>query len=188
MGGPSYELTQQLREWARGNSKALDRVAPALYRELRRLAAHYLRGERPEHTLQPTALIGEAFVRLMKEDARDWQSRGHFVAIAARCMRRILVEHARARRRLKRSTGQKTIAFDDSLFAPERTADLVALDDALRDLAGADPRKAEVVELTYFGGMAQAEIAALLGVHANTVARDLRLGEAWLRRRILDPD
>jgi len=184
MADPGQDITLQLQAWAKGDATALDKVTPALYQELRRLAARYLSGERRGHTLQPTALIGEAFLRLIGEETRDWQSRRHFVAIAARCMRQILVEHARARRRQKRSSGQRTVTFDDGLFVKERSADLIALDDALQDLERADPRKAQVVELTYFGGMTQAEIAAWLGVHENTVARDRRLGEAWLRKQI----
>lgn len=175
-------VTQLLRRWSQGDGAALDDFAPIVHDELRRLAARCLRKERPGHTLSPTELVSEAFVRLIGGDQPEWTDRVHFFGVAARLMRQVLVDHARRRGARKRGAGETPLRFDETLWSNERSADLVALDDALGRLAVQDARKARVVEMHYFGGMTQQEIAWALGVHANTVARDLRLAEAWLLR------
>jgi RNA polymerase sigma factor (TIGR02999 family) len=177
-------VTVLLHEWQRGDAAALEALGPILKTELRKLAAAHLRRERRGHTLSPTELVSEAVLRLMG-DAVEWNDRVHFYAVAARHMRHVLVEHARKRRAEKRGGGERPITLRDTVVgAGERPAELVALDDALQALAREDERKARVVELSYFGGLGQAEIAMVLGVHVNTVARDLRLAEAWLRREL----
>lgn len=157
---------------------------PIVYQELRRLAAGYLRRERAGHTLQPTALVAEAYLRLVGEDHPEWSDRVAFFAVAARHMRQILVDHARRRRAAKRGGGQRVITLDEALLPSERAHDLVALDDALEALSRLDERKARAVELHYFGGLTHEEAGRVLGVHPNTVARDLRLARAWLHREI----
>jgi RNA polymerase sigma factor (TIGR02999 family) len=176
-------VTMLLQSWRGGDSSALDRVAEIVDRELRRLAGAYLRRERPGHTLQPTALVNEAFLRLMGQaDRVDWESRSHFVAIAARHMRQILVDHARRHRAGKRGAGATLISLDD---APASTSppstDLLALDEALEKLAAVDPRKARAMELKFFGGLQMAEIATVLDLSIKTVEKDVRLAGAWLR-------
>ena len=176
-------VTMLLQSWRRGDVSALDRVAEIVDRELRRLAAAYLRRERPGHTLQPTALVNEAFLRLMGQaDRVDWESRSHFVAIAARHMRQILVDHARRHRAGKRGAGATLISLDE---APASTSppstDLLALDEALEKLAAVDPRKARAMELKFFGGLQMAEIATVLNLSIKTVEKDVRLASAWLR-------
>jgi RNA polymerase sigma-70 factor (ECF subfamily) len=176
-------VTMLLQSWRQGDSSALDRVAEIVDRELRRLAGGYIRRERPGHTLQPTALVNEAFLRLMGQAERvDWESRSHFIAIAARHMRQILVDHARRHRAGKRGDGATLISLDD---APASTAapstDLLALDEALEKLAAVEPRKARAMELKYFGGLQMAEIAVVLDLSIKTVEKDVRLAGAWLR-------
>ena len=176
-------MTMLLQSWRQGDSSALDRVAEIVDRELRRLAGAYIRRERPGHTLQPTALVNEAFLRLMGQGDRvDWESRSHFIAIAARHMRQILVDHARRHRAGKRGDGATLISLDD---APASTAppstDLLALDEALEQLAAVDPRKARAMELKFFGGLQMAEIAVVLNLSIKTVEKDVRLAGAWLR-------
>lgn len=180
-------FTVLLRAWAEGDETALDRLTPAVYDELRRLAGAYMRKERPGHTLSPTELVSEAFLRLAGGEHPAYEDRVHFFAVAARHMRRILVDHARRRTADKRGGRDRPVTLDEELIAGERPDELVALDEALEALAAVDERKARVVELHYFGGMAQKEIAAALGVHENTVARDLRLAEAWLNRHMTGP-
>ena len=160
-------------------------LAPLVYSELHRLAGAYMRGERPGHTLQPTALVHEAYLKLVKENTPDFENRSHFMAIAARHMRQILVEHARKRQAGKRGAGARAVSLDDqTLFTAERTPELLFIDEALSELANFDVRKAKIVELHFFGGMTQEEVAAELGVHVNTVARELRLAQAWLKTRL----
>lgn len=160
-------------------------LEPLVYSELHRLAGSYMRGERPGHTLQPTALVHEVYLKLVKEDAPDFEDRSHFMAIAARHMRQILVEHARKRQAGKRGAGARAVSLDDqTLFTPERTPELLFIDEALSELAKFDERKAKIVEMHFFGGMTQEEVAAALGVHVNTVARELRLAQAWLKARL----
>ena len=179
----THEVTLLLAEWAKGNQKALDDLTPLVYRELRRLAASYLRKERQGHTLQPTALVHEAYVRLVDQSNPTWQSRSHFFGVAARLMRQILVDHARRKQAGKRA-GIK-VPFDEAVsFRRERSRDLVALDSALTELDKIDPRKCKAVELRYFGGLSMEEIAHTLEVSEITVRRDLRMAEAWLRQEM----
>ena len=175
----THEVTLLLAEWAKGNQKALDDLTPLVYRELRHLAASYLRKERQGHTLQPTALVHEAYVRLVDQTNPTWQSRSHFFGVAARLMRQILVDHARRKQAGKRA-GIK-VPFDEAVsFRRERSRDLVALDSALTELDKIDPRKCKAVELRYFGGLSMEEIGQALDVSEVTVRRDLRMAEAWL--------
>ena len=176
-------VTVLLKSWRQGDSSALDRVAEIVDRELRRLAGSYLRRERPGHTLQPTALVNEAFMRLMGQaDRVDWESRSQFIAIAARHMRQILVDHARRHRAGKRGAGVTLISLDDApASTPPPSTDLLALDEALEQLAAVDARKARAMELKYFGGLEMAEIASALNLSIKTVEKDVRLAGAWLR-------
>lgn len=178
-----------LRAWRQGDHAALDEMVPLIHAELRRLASLQLRGERKDHTLRPTELVSEAYLRLAGGVAFEFTDRVHFFAIASRVMRQILVDHARKRSRGKRGRGVRPEEFDETLVATDRPWELVALDEALDALSKFDERKARIIELHYFGGLTHDEIAAVCSVHANTVARDLRLGEAWLRRELrADPD
>jgi RNA polymerase sigma factor (TIGR02999 family) len=179
------EITQLLHKWRDGDRAALDQLMPVVHQELRKLADSYLRGERPGHTLQPTALINEAYLRLIKQDFPEWQSRKHFYGVAAQLMRQILVEHARGRAAAKRGGGGQKISLDEApTFSQEQAADLVALDDALTALAKFDERKARVVELRYFGGFSIEEIAGALDISVATVGREMRMAQAWLRREM----
>ena len=189
MNGPApTPVTVLLHNWRHGDQAALGHIAEIVDRELRRLAASYLRRERPGHTLQPTALVNEAFVRLVGQNARQtWESRCHFVAIAAQHMRQILVDYARRRRAAKRGSGITMISLDDARAASNpRSIDLLALDEALRKLAEVDPRKARAMEMKFFGGLEMAEIADVLGISVKTVEKDVRLGAAWLRSALTD--
>jgi RNA polymerase sigma factor (TIGR02999 family) len=178
-------VTALLVSWGAGDESALSQLIPLVHGELRRLARRLMRGERDGHTLQTTALVNEAYMRLVDLSRVRWQDRAHFFAISARLMRRILVDHARSRKYIKRGGGTRQIAFDEALVVPhERGADLVALDDALEALAAVDPRKSQVVELRYFGGLSVEETAESLGVSAETVMRDWRLAKAWLLREL----
>jgi len=179
----THEVTLLLAEWAKGNPDALNDLMPLVYRELRQLAASYLRKERPGHTLQPTALVHEAYMRLVDQTNPTWQSRSHFYGVAARLMRQILVDHARRKHAGKRGGFQ--VSLDEAVsFQPERSRDLVALDSGLKALEKIDPRKCQAVELRYFGGLSMEEIAQALGVSAVTVRRDLRMAEAWLHNQM----
>jgi RNA polymerase sigma factor (TIGR02999 family) len=177
-------VTVLLRDWRQGDADALNKLVPIVYDELRRLAARFLRDERAGHTLRPTDLVSEAYLRLIGAHPHELNDRAHFLAIAAVNMRQILVDHARKRSRAKRGGGQRPITLADDVVAVDRPEELVALDDALIALAVIDARKARVVELSYFSGLSQAEIAEVVGVHVNTIARDLHLAEAWLHRHI----
>jgi RNA polymerase sigma-70 factor, ECF subfamily len=176
-------VTMLLKDWRHGDPSALEEVARVVDRELRRLAASYLRRERPDHTLQPTALVNEAFLRLMGQgDHVDWESRSQFMGIAARHMRQILVDHARHHNAGKRGSGETMIPIEDAPVATHpRSADLMALDEALEKLAEVDPRKARAMELKYFGGLEMAEIAQVLNLSIKTVEKDVRMAGAWLR-------
>jgi len=181
-------VTVLLQNWRRGDEAALGQVVEIVDRELHRLAAAYLRRERPGHTLQPTALVNEAFVRLVGGRAQDFESRSHFVAIAAHHMRQILVDYARRRLAAKRGAGATLVSLDDAkVSASPRSVDLLALDDALEKLAEVDGRKARALELKFFGGLEMAEIAAVLDVSIKTVEKDVRLGAAWLRSALGTP-
>lgn len=185
MAPPTHEVTQLLLAWGDGDRAALDRLLPLVYAELRRLAGHYLAGERRGHTLQATALVNEAYLRLIDSGARQWQNRAHFVGVAAQMMRQILVDHARARGSLKRGGGALQVTFDEgAIIAHGRAAEIVALDDALTALAEVDERKSRVVELRFFGGLSIEETAEALRVSPGTVMRDWTLAKAWLRREM----
>jgi len=179
---PQHEVTQLLQRWKQGDHAALDSLVPMVESELRRLAGSYMRQERPGHTLQPTALVNEAWMRMSQQNQPQFEGRSHFVGIAAHYMRQILVEHARKKNAGKRGAGAKAIAIEDTdLFAPERSADLEALDDALNELARLHERQARVVELRYFGGLSGEEIAEVMNVAHRTIVRDLRMAQIWLR-------
>lgn len=190
MDGPrSVPVTALLRNWRHGDQSALGQIAEIVDRELHRLAASYIRRERPGHTLQPTALVNEAFLRLVGHGAGvDWESRSHFVAIAASHMRQILVDYARRHRAAKRGAGLTMMALDDVQVASHpRSVDLLALDEALAKLGEVDARKARAMELKFFGGLEMAEIAAVLNISIKTVEKDVRLGAAWLRSALSAP-
>jgi RNA polymerase sigma-70 factor, ECF subfamily len=177
-------VTTLLRAWRRGDAAAFERLVPFVYDQLRRRASKYMRGERPNHTLQPTALVHEVYARMVHIDDVDWQDRAHFFAIAAQYMRRILVDSARRRRYDKRGGDAVRVTFAEALIASDRSPDLVALDDALNALAVHDNRKARVVELRYFGGLSNLEIAAALDISTDTVTRDWQMAKLWLRREL----
>jgi len=179
----THEVTLLLASWAKGNQEALNELTPLVYKELRQLAASYLRKERQGHTLQPTALVHEAYLRLVDQTNPGWQNRSHFYGVAARLMRQILVDHARRKQAGKRA-GQNVTLEDAVTFHKERSRDLVALDTSLTMLEKIDPRKCKAVELRYFGGLSTDEIAQVLDVSSNTVLRDLRLAEAWLHQEM----
>lgn len=180
----TQEVTRLLAGLNAGDGAAVDALVPLVYDELRRLAAFYLKNERAQHTLQPTALVHEAFLKLVGQET-DWQNRNHFFAVAANQMRRILVDYARAHLAEKRGGAAEKIALDEALvFVRERPAEFVALDEALEELAALDPRRARVVELKFFAGLSNDEIARVIGVHSNTVLRDWNLARAFLKTRI----
>lgn len=177
----SSEITGLLLAWSDGNREALERLTPLVYQELRRLAESYLRRERAGHTLQPTALAHEAYLKLIDQQCVRWQNRAHFFGIAAQAMRRILVDHARTRLAEKRGSGAPVVSLDEAIDAAVQRADqLVALDEALKTLAEMDPQKSRVVELKYFGGMTLEETAEVLGISRATVIREWRMAKAWL--------
>ena len=182
----THEVTRLLADWRNGDREALEKLTPLVYTELRRLAAHYLRGERAGHTLQGTALVHEAYVRLIGQGGElHWQNRAHFFGVAARLMRQILVDHARRHHAQKRGSGEPHASLEESaVFTPERASNLVALDEALSDLAQFDPRKSRLVELRYFGGLGIEEIGEVENLSVATVRRQLRLAEAWLHRAL----
>lgn len=186
MVGPStQQVTKLLQAWGRGQDAALDELLPLVHQELRRLARCYMFGERPGHTLQTTALVNEAYLRLVNSRQVNWQNRAHFFAISAQLMRRILVDSARARGYQKRGGGAPKVTLDEALIGPEEKGqELVALDDALKALSAVDPRKSRVVELRFFGGLGVKETAEVLKVSPDTVLRDWRLAKAWLAREM----
>jgi RNA polymerase sigma-70 factor, ECF subfamily len=179
------EITRLLVQIKGGNRQAESDLIPLVYDELRRLARGYMRRERPEHTLQPTALVHEAYMRLVDESGIDWQGRAHFFAVAAQLMRRILVDHARAHRAGKRGGPEQRLSLEDGLvFTEAKNDELLALDEALARLARQDPRLAQVVEMRFFGGLSFEEIARLLGVSLRTAKRDWAVARAWLYEEI----
>jgi RNA polymerase sigma factor (TIGR02999 family) len=181
----SEEITQLLVEWADGDRVALDKLMPLVYGELRQIAKRYIRRQSPGHTLQTTALIHEAFLKLVNQSEKQWQNRAHFFGVAAQAMRTILVDYARSRQYAKRGGDMPKVALDEAAtVSEERAAELVALDDALQLLAQIDQRKSRVVEMRYFGGLSVEETAEVLKVSANTVMRDWRLAKTWLRREL----
>lgn len=175
----THEVTRLLAEWAKGNEQVMDELTPLVYGELRQLAAAYLRRERLGHTLQPTALVHEAYLRLVDQSNPNWQNRSHFYGVAARLMRQILVDHARRRQAGKRA-GLKVPLEQAVSFQEDRSHDLVALDTGLTALEKIDARKCKAVELRYFGGLSMDEVAQALDVSVETVRRDLRMAKAWL--------
>ncbi len=181
----SHDVTQLLLDWSRGDAMALDSLIESVYGELRWRAASLLRRERAEHTLQPTALVNEAFLRLVDQDRVDWRNRAQFFGLAAQAMRRVLVDHARRRLSAKRGAGALTVVFDEALGGvSQRGTDLVALDDALEALNKLAPRQSKVVELRYFGGLTIADAAVVLGVSPATVKLDWNMAKAWLYRQM----
>src|SRR5713226_3504532 len=181
MAPPPKEVTQLLLAWSQGDESALERLMPLVYDELHRLAQGYMGRERAGHILQTTALVNEAYLRLIDSKSVRWQNRAHFFAVSAQVMRRILVDFARSRNFQKRSGKVQQVSLDEALvLSAERGADLVALDDALKVLAEVDPRKSKVVELRFFGGLSVDETARVLKVSADTVMRDWRLAKVWL--------
>jgi RNA polymerase sigma factor (TIGR02999 family) len=174
-----------LLAWGEGDRAALDELTPIVYDELRRLARSYMRRQNPGHTLQTTALVNEAYLRLVDSSRVNWQNRAHFFAMAARLMRRILVDFARARNSLKRGGNLHKVSFEEALAVPlEQETNLIALDEALQKLTELNPRQSHVVELRYFGGLSEEEIAAALDVSVRTVRRDWRIARAWLYREL----
>ena len=179
------DITQLLADWRNGDRGALERLTPMVYDELRRLANRYLRGERRDHTLQGTALVHEAYIRLLGQANQDWQSRAHFFGVAARLMREILVDHARRHSAAKRGSGKPPVSLTEAaIFSVERAAELVALDDALQVLNRLDPERSRIVELRYFGGLSIEEISEVEHISIATVRRRLRMAEAWLHREL----
>jgi RNA polymerase sigma factor (TIGR02999 family) len=179
------QVTKLLQAWSEGDETALDRLLPVVHQELHRLARRCMFGERPNHTLQTTALVNEAYLRLVNARQVSWQNRAHFFALSAQVMRRILVDSARAHRDQKRGGGTYKVTLDEAFVgSQEKSQDLVALDDLLKTLAEVDPRKNRVVELRFFGGLSVEETAEVLKISPNTVLRDWRLAKMWLKRKM----
>lgn len=181
MDGARAEVTELLQQWSNGQEQALERLLPQIHGELRKLAASYLRKERPDHTLQPTALVNEAFLKLVDQRSAKWQNRAHFFGIAAQAMRRILVDHARAHAAGKRGGAMRRVPLDGAdLAGPATDVDLLALDEALTRLARLDPQQSRVVELRFFGGLTLEETAEVMHSSPATVGREWRMAKAWL--------
>jgi len=181
----TQDVTQLLLEWSHGDRGALEKLMPLVYDELRRLANDYLRRQRPNHTLQATALVHEAYLRLVDQTNVRWQNRAHFFGIAANLMRNILVDYARSHHAAKRGGGQRNLPLAEAAApSQERAVDLVALDDALTTLVAIDPRQSRMIELRFFGGLSMEEIAEVLGVSSITVKREWCMAKAWLRREL----
>jgi RNA polymerase sigma-70 factor (ECF subfamily) len=179
------EVTQLLVAWSEGNEAALEQLLPLVYEELRRLARHYMRREHPGHTLQTTALVNEAYVKLVDQKHVRWQNRAHFFAISAQLMRRILVDHARSHQYAKRGGGAQKVSLDTvAVVGNEKAAELVALDDALKSLAVIDERKSRIVEMRFFGGLNVEETAEALNTSSRTVMREWSVAKAWLYREL----
>jgi RNA polymerase sigma factor (TIGR02999 family) len=179
------EVTNLLLELKRGNKEAEGLLIPLVYKELRRIAARYLRRESPGHSLQATALVHEAYIRLIDIREVDWQSRSHFFAVSATLMRRILVDHARANQARKRGNGWDAVSLNEAILpSPERAPEILALDEALNKLASFDERQSKIVELRFFAGMSEDEAGNVLGISARTVKRDWRIAKAWLFKEL----
>jgi RNA polymerase sigma factor (TIGR02999 family) len=180
-----HEVTQLLADWSQGDRTALEKLTPLVYEELRRLAHHYMEGQRPNHTLQTTALVNEAYLRLAEQRKPNFTNRSHFFAVAAKAMRQILVDYAKAQQRQKRGAGASKVDLDEAaLISPEQSSAILDLNDALERLASLDPRAAHVVELRYFGGLKQEEIAEVLKISIVTIRRDWVFARAWLYREL----
>jgi len=180
-----HRPTELLLAWSRGEARALEQLVPLVHDELKRLARRHMAHERPDHTLQATALVNEAYLRLMDLKQMQWQNRAHFFAMSARVMRRILVDFARARHYQKRGGGVRRVSFDGALLpAADKGTDIVALDDAMRALSEKDSRKGQIIELRFFGGLTVEETAKVLRVSTDTVTRDWKLAKAWLLREL----
>jgi RNA polymerase sigma factor (TIGR02999 family) len=180
-----HHITQLLVEWSDGNQSALDQLYPLVYDELHRLARRYMSRERKGHTLQTTALINEAYVRLVDQRNVHWANRSHFFAISAQIMRRILIDHARRHAYAKRGGGAQQVSLEESAtVTPVKSLELIRLDEALKSLSEMDPRRGQVVELRYFGGLNNEEIAGVLNVSENTVTRDWNMARAWLYQQL----
>jgi RNA polymerase sigma-70 factor, ECF subfamily len=184
----SGDITGWLARWNDGDETALENLVPLVYQELHRLAARYMRTEQPGHLLQTTALVNEAYLRLHDTNRMRWQDRNHFYAVAARAMRRVLVDFARARKQHKRNGGRQ-VGFDDAFtLGDDRSADIVALDDALTTLARLDRRQSQIVELRFFGGLTESHVARVLGVSPRTVSSEWRVARSWLLRELNGDD
>lgn len=180
-----HEVTQLLIDCSKGNQDAFKQLFPLVYEELRRLAHRYMTHERPGHTLQTTAVVHEAYLRLIDQKHVQWQNRAHFFAIASQMMRRILITHAQTHAYAKRGGGALKVSLDEAaVLSPERASDLIALDEALKGLTAIDPRRSQVVELRFFGGLSNEEIAEVLNISTNTVTRDWNVAKAWLHREM----
>jgi len=181
----AQQVTQLLIEWGNGNHAALEELMPVVYAELHKMAKRYMGQQNPNHTLQTTALIHEAYLRLAGDSARHWQNRAHFYGVAAKAMRHVLVDHARTTHAAKRGGSMRPLRFDEEIdTSGERMGQLIALDDALTDLAKLHPRQSEVIELRFFGGLSVEETAELLKVSPETVMRDWRIAKAWLHSEL----
>ena len=181
MGPPQADVTALLSQLTQGNHEASEKLIPLVYDELKRLARAYMRRERPDHTLQTTALVHEAYLRLARQQAVNWQGRSHFFGIAAQLMRRILIDHARSHLRNKRGGAMEVLPLDEAIvFSPEHSWELVKLDEALKDLSKLDARQSRIVELRFFGGLSVEETAEFLGITPKTVKRDWSVAKAWL--------
>ncbi len=182
-------MTQLLVDWSNGDRAAFDQLIPLVNAELRRLAGHYMRREHPGHTLQTSALVNEAYLRLIDQKSVNWQSRAHFFGIAAQLMRQILIDHARRRHSAKRGVGTQQVSLDETaVISRERSAELLALDEALDRLAAFDQRKARIVELRFFGGLNLDETAEVMGISSPTVQREWRSAKAWLHHSLSPPE
>ncbi|HQR35264.1 MAG TPA: sigma-70 family RNA polymerase sigma factor [Blastocatellia bacterium] len=181
----SPDVTQLLRNWQGGDQAARDQLLGIVYDELRRQAARYLRRERPDHTLQPTALVHEAYLQLIDQSRVSWENRAHFFGAAARLMRRVLVDHARAHQAEKRGSGEEKLALDEAIAVPEsKDLNILALNDALEELARLDEQQSRIVELRYFGGLSIEETATITGVSPATVKREWAMAKVWLHNQI----
>ena len=178
------EVTRLLVDWGNGDQAALDELIPLVYDELRRVAGRYMRRESQDHTLQTSALVNEAYLRLVDQKSVQWQNRAHFFGVAAQLMRRILVDHARSRSRVKRGGGAQMVSLDEQAVMSKEVAEVIALDEALKTLADMDLRKSQIVEMKFFGGLTNEEVAEVLKVTSRTVEREWRKAKAWLHRAI----
>jgi RNA polymerase sigma-70 factor (ECF subfamily) len=182
MDSPQAHFTALLSQLAQGDPQAADRLTPVVYNQLKRLARGYMRRERPDHTLQTTALVHEAYLKLVRQERVNWQCRSHFLGIAAQMMRRILIDHARHHLRQKRGGAKEALPLDEALaFSPEHSEELIKLNEALERLSSLDPRQGRIVELRFFGGLSVEETAELLSISAKTVKRDWAVAKVWLR-------